>query len=165
MDIYARARTSIQSWTHDTPLPTTYPQVHSKLQPWHHFHPPAQQWIPIHTSADTINSTSDQAEPSRAPDSELALLTWNIDGASPQTQERVSEIITYITHLNPKLNIIFFSKKSPRQPCSRFCQTRAFAHPGSQVKARTWHGAAGLLSQRHYYRKPALHPTRAQNPR
>ncbi|KAJ5196128.1 hypothetical protein N7449_006607 [Penicillium cf. viridicatum] len=108
MDIYADIRTSIISWKNDTPLPTDVP-ADPKFQPWHQFNPSSQQWNPI--------SANDNTEPTHAADhtsSDLVLLTWNIDALSERTQERVIEILTFITQLDTNVDIIFLQEVSQR---------------------------------------------------
>lgn len=109
MDIYARVRSSIMSWKNDTPLPTDVPE--SKFQSWNQFDPNSQQWDPVRAN--------ENAEPPRADDtsstsSDLVLLTWNIDALSERTQERVPEILTFITQLDSKPDIIFLQEVSQR---------------------------------------------------
>ena len=40
------------------------------------------------------------------------LLTWNIDATSSQSQDRVTEIIKFITSLDPPVDVIFFQEVS-----------------------------------------------------
>ncbi|KAJ5513380.1 hypothetical protein N7463_002932 [Penicillium fimorum] len=107
MDIYARVRSSITSWKHDTPLPTDLP-ADPKFQSWHQFDPNSQKW--------DLLSANENAEPPRAdePSSDLVLLTWNIDALSERIQERVTEILTFITHLDSKVDVIFLQEVSQR---------------------------------------------------
>ena len=42
----------------------------------------------------------------------LVLLTWNIDATSSRPQERVTEIIKFITGLEPKVDIVFLQEVS-----------------------------------------------------
>ncbi|KGO69165.1 hypothetical protein PITC_095780 [Penicillium italicum] len=100
MDIYAHVRTSIVSWKSDTPLPTDVP-ADPKFQSWHQFDPNSQRCDPV--------SVNENAEPACADNtsSDLILLTWNIDALSEQTQERVTEILGFITQLNSNVDIIF----------------------------------------------------------
>ncbi|KAJ5405244.1 hypothetical protein N7465_006528 [Penicillium sp. CMV-2018d] len=108
MDIYAHVRTSIMSWKSDTPLPTDIP-TDPKFQSWHQFNQSSQQWNPV--------SANENTEPPHATDdtsSNLVLLTWNIDALSEKTQERVTELLTFITELNTNVDIIFLQEVSQR---------------------------------------------------
>ncbi|KAJ6188500.1 hypothetical protein N7519_003408 [Penicillium mononematosum] len=111
MNIYARIQSNIMSWKHDTPLPTDVP-ADPKFQSWHQFDANSQQWDPV--------SANENAEPEPAPartgdtPSDLVLLTWNIDALSERTQERVTEILAFITQLDAKVDIIFFQEVSQR---------------------------------------------------
>ncbi|KAJ5383755.1 Endonuclease/exonuclease/phosphatase [Penicillium concentricum] len=107
MDIYARVRTSITSWKHDTPLPTDL-SADPKFQSWHQFDPNSNQWDPV--------SANETAEPPRADElsSDLVLLTWNIDALSEGAQERVTEILTFITNLDSNVDVIFLQEVSQR---------------------------------------------------
>ncbi|KAJ5463201.1 Endonuclease/exonuclease/phosphatase [Penicillium sp. IBT 31633x] len=106
MNFFGRARTNILSWTHKTPLPPS-DQSYSRFQSWHYFGP-AQQWI-----ATRPDNTSDPANPTKQGNtSNLVLLTWNIDATSSRAQERVTEIVTFLTGLDPKVDIIFLQEVS-----------------------------------------------------
>ncbi|OQE47497.1 hypothetical protein PENCOP_c001G08508 [Penicillium coprophilum] len=107
MDIYARVRMSITSWKHDTPLPTDL-SADPKFQCWHQFNPNSKQWDPV-----SANETAEQPHADGA-SSDLVLLTWNIDALSERTQERVTEILTFITQLNSKVDVIFLQEVSQR---------------------------------------------------
>ncbi|KAJ5835739.1 hypothetical protein N7447_001765 [Penicillium robsamsonii] len=107
MDIYARVRTSITSWRHDTPLPTDLPGD-PKFQSWHQFDPNSQQWNPVSATENAESPRVDE------PSSDLVLLTWNIDALSERTQERITEILTFITHLDSKVDVIFLQEVSQR---------------------------------------------------
>ncbi|KAJ5773202.1 hypothetical protein N7457_008098 [Penicillium paradoxum] len=103
MDIYARMRSSIVSWKHDIPLPPDLP-VTSKFQSWYSFNIPSQQWDPV-----SPNKTTDPPH-SNTPD--ITLLTWNIDALSKRSTDRVAEILTFITTITPKADIIFLQEVS-----------------------------------------------------
>jgi tyrosyl-DNA phosphodiesterase 2 len=106
MNFFARARTGFMSWMHETPLPST--EAYPKFQSWHHFDP-VQQWVswdPTRLNNTTPRSTNTENIP------KLVLLTWNIDATSSQTQARVTEIITFITDLDPKVEVIFLQEVS-----------------------------------------------------
>ncbi|KAK4860882.1 hypothetical protein LT330_004613 [Penicillium expansum] len=107
MNIYAHVKTSIMAWKNDTPLPTDVP-ADPKFQSWYQFDPTSQQWDPV--------SANENAEPARTDDSssDLVLLTWNIDALSKRTQERVTEILTFITQLDSNVDIIFLQEVSQR---------------------------------------------------
>lgn len=105
MNIFAQARASILSWAHATPLPSTN-QAHPTFQSWHHFDP-VLQWISLPS-----NARRDHAEPTRGRNTDLVLLTWNIDATSPRTQERITDIVTLITGLDPKVDIVFLQEVS-----------------------------------------------------
>ncbi|KAF7628618.1 hypothetical protein AFLA_003969 [Aspergillus flavus NRRL3357] len=109
MNFYARARASLLSWTHETPLPTADSKWYPKFQSWHHFHLSLQQWVAI-----TDNDTRDHTEPPRDDDepSDLVLLTWNIDATSARTEDRVTDIITFVTQLDPGVRIVFLQEVS-----------------------------------------------------
>ncbi|KAJ5164304.1 Endonuclease/exonuclease/phosphatase [Penicillium coprophilum] len=107
MDIYARVRTSIASWKHDTPLPTDL-SADPKFQSWHQFNPNSKQWDPVSANENAEEPHTDGAS------SDLVLLTWNIDALSERTQERVTEILTFITQLNTKVDVIFLQEVSQR---------------------------------------------------
>ena len=109
MNFYARARASLLSWTHETPLPTADSIWYPKFQSWHHFHLSLQQWVAI-----TDNDTRDHTEPPRDDDepSDLVLLTWNIDATSARTEDRVTDIITFVTQLDPGVRIVFLQEVS-----------------------------------------------------
>lgn len=106
MNFFARARAGFMSWMHETPLPST--EAYPKFQSWHHFDPVHHwvSWVP--TSLSNTNPKS--ANPENTPD--LVLLTWNIDATSSQTQARVTEIITFITDLDPKVDVVFLQEVS-----------------------------------------------------
>ncbi|KAE8152852.1 Endonuclease/exonuclease/phosphatase [Aspergillus avenaceus] len=106
MNFYARVRTSLLSWMHETPLPTTDSHTSLKFQSWHHFHQDLQQWVPA------TNNDLQQATPALNTSPNLTLLTWNIDATSPRTEDRVTEIITFITQLDPQVHVIFFQEVS-----------------------------------------------------
>ncbi|CAG8909642.1 unnamed protein product [Penicillium egyptiacum] len=105
MNIYTRVKSGLTSWKNDTPLPTDL-STDPKFQRWHQFDLNSQQWEPV--------SANENAEPSRTDDSDLVLLTWNIDALNERTQERVTEILTFITQLNPSVDIIFLQEVSQR---------------------------------------------------
>jgi len=106
MNFFSRARTNILSWMHETPLPSS-DQAYPKFQSWHYFDP-VQQWIPTRT-----NNTNERAKSTNDGDtSDLVLLTWNIDATSSRTQERVTEIVTFITGLDPKVHVVFLQEVS-----------------------------------------------------
>ncbi|KAJ5206560.1 Endonuclease/exonuclease/phosphatase [Penicillium cf. griseofulvum] len=106
MIFFSRARTNILSWVHETPLPSS-DQAYPKFQSWHHFDP-VQQWIPTRS-----NNTNEPAKSTSEGDpSDLVLLTWNIDATSSRTQERVTEIVTFITGLDPKVHVVFLQEVS-----------------------------------------------------
>lgn len=105
MKLFARARASILSWAHATPLPSA-DQAYPTFQSWHHFDP-VLQWV-----STPSNATSDHAEPTSGNNIGLVLLTWNIDATSPRTQDRVTDIVTYITGLDPKVDIVFLQEVS-----------------------------------------------------
>ncbi|OJI80473.1 hypothetical protein ASPTUDRAFT_78529 [Aspergillus tubingensis CBS 134.48] len=107
MDIFTRAQTSFLSWKHGTPLPSGA-GASPKFQSWHTFDP-VQSWITTRSDIDT-NTPTDPA--GGADTSRLVLLTWNIDGTSPQTEKRVTEIITCIIGLDPRPDIIFLQEVS-----------------------------------------------------
>jgi tyrosyl-DNA phosphodiesterase 2 len=109
MNIYARVQSNIMSWKHDTPLPTDVP-ADPKFQSWNQFDATSQQWDPV-----CANENAEPA-PARTDDtpSDLVLLTWNIDALSERTQERVTEILAFITKLDAKVDIIFFQEVSQR---------------------------------------------------
>ncbi|KAJ5440419.1 Endonuclease/exonuclease/phosphatase [Penicillium cf. griseofulvum] len=117
MIFFSRARTNILSWVHETPLPSS-DQAYPKFQSWHHFDP-VQQWIPTRS-----NNTNEPAKSTSEGDpSDLVLLTWNIDATSSRTQERVTEIVTFITGLDPKVHVVFLQEG-----------------PGSQANEMILHG-------------------------
>ncbi|CAG7944373.1 unnamed protein product [Penicillium olsonii] len=109
MNFLKSARMSFISWMHETPLPSTgsiaaYPE----FQSWHQFDP-VQQWVSwAPTHLDNASLKPNNAEST----SNLVLLTWNIDATSSQTQQRVVEIITFITNLDAKVDVIFFQEVS-----------------------------------------------------
>ncbi|KXG47452.1 Endonuclease/exonuclease/phosphatase [Penicillium griseofulvum] len=106
MNFFSRARTNILSWIHETPLPSL-DQAYLKFQSWHHFDP-VHQWSPTRS-----NNTNEPAKSTKEGDpSDLVLLTWNIDATSPRTQERVTEIVTFITGLDPKVHVVFLQDVS-----------------------------------------------------
>ncbi|KAE8377730.1 Endonuclease/exonuclease/phosphatase [Aspergillus bertholletiae] len=109
MDFYARVRTSLLFWTHEIPLPPVDAKSFPKLQSRHYFHHSLQQWAPV-----SNDDTREHAQPLRDNDglspSDLVLLTWNIDAASARTEDRVTETITFITHLNPTVHIVFLQE-------------------------------------------------------
>lgn len=107
MDIFTRAQTSFLSWKHGTPLPSGA-GASPKFQSWHTFDP-VQSWITTRSDIDT-NTPTDPA--GGADTSRLVLLTWNIDGTSPQTEKRVTEITTCIIGLDPRPDIIFLQEVS-----------------------------------------------------
>jgi tyrosyl-DNA phosphodiesterase 2 len=91
---------------HETPLPSA--AAYPKFQSWHHFDP-VQQWVSwVPTRLNNTNPKSTNTE--NTPD--LVLLTWNIDATSSQTQARVTEIITFITDLDPKVDVVFLQEVS-----------------------------------------------------
>ncbi|KXG48192.1 Endonuclease/exonuclease/phosphatase [Penicillium griseofulvum] len=93
------------SWKHDTPLPTNV-KADSKFQLWHQFNPNSQHWDPVN---------NENAEPTHTDtSSDLVLLTWNIDAFGELTQERIAEILTFITELNSKVDVIFLQEVSPQ---------------------------------------------------
>ena len=107
MDFFTRAQTNLLSWIHGTPLPSAA-HTSPKFQSWHTFDP-VQKWIPTASDANK----NDPAEPNRVNDTpDLVLLTWNIDATSPQTEERVTDIITFITALDPRVDILFLQEVS-----------------------------------------------------
>lgn len=80
-----------------------------RFQPWYHFDPKDQQWHP--KSLDTTARIG--AEPSHGGGRpSLVLLTWNIDAGASRPQERASEIITAVTQLDPRADIIFLQEVS-----------------------------------------------------
>ncbi|CAG8397303.1 unnamed protein product [Penicillium salamii] len=88
------------------PLPPT--EASPKFQSWHHFDP-VQHWVsvaPTRLYNTSVNSTSAGSP------SDLVLLTWNIDATSSRAQDRVAEIITFVTNLDPKVDVIFFLEVS-----------------------------------------------------
>ncbi|CAI7607040.1 unnamed protein product [Penicillium viridicatum] len=96
------------SWKKDTPLPTDI-RTDPKFQSWHQFNPNSQQWNPV--------SANENTEPPHANDdtsSNLVLLTWNIDALSEKTQERVTELLKFITELDTNVDIIFLQEVSQR---------------------------------------------------
>ncbi|KAJ5189380.1 Endonuclease/exonuclease/phosphatase [Penicillium cf. griseofulvum] len=105
MDIFAQIRSMV--WKHDTPLKTDL-LPDPKFQSWHQFNPNSQHWDPV--------SPNENAEPPHADDttSDLVLLTWNIDAFAKRTQERIAEILTFITELESKVDVIFLQEVSPR---------------------------------------------------
>ncbi|PIG89872.1 hypothetical protein AARAC_008610 [Aspergillus arachidicola] len=109
MNFYARARASLLSWAHETPLPTADSKWYPKFQSWHHFHQSLQQWVAI-----SDNDTRDHTEPPRDNDkpSDLALLTWNIDATSARTEDRITDITTFVTQLDPGVHIVFLQEVS-----------------------------------------------------
>ncbi|KAJ5622656.1 hypothetical protein N7528_005888 [Penicillium herquei] len=111
MDFITRVQSSFMSWKHGVPLPSTVPPP--KFQSWYTFDP-TQKWIPLVPRSDTNPNEPTDPESSEAAnksDSPLALLTWNIDATSPRTEERVTDIITYITGLG-QIDIIFLQEVS-----------------------------------------------------
>ncbi|KAJ5178882.1 endonuclease/exonuclease/phosphatase family protein [Penicillium capsulatum] len=105
MDFFARAQTSLLSWMHETPLPSV--QTSAKFQSWHTYDI-RQGWVPASSP-----NTENPAKPHSGRDtSHLVLLTWNIDATSPRTEERVTNIITTITGLDPSVDIIFLQEVS-----------------------------------------------------
>ncbi|KAJ6015139.1 endonuclease/exonuclease/phosphatase family protein [Penicillium herquei] len=111
MDFFTRIQSSFLSWKHGILLPSTVPPP--KFQSWYTFDP-VQKWIPFVPRSDTnpTNLESTDSEPNEpANKSPLALLTWNIDARSPRTEERVTDIITYITGLD-QIDIIFLQEVS-----------------------------------------------------
>ncbi|OJJ99166.1 hypothetical protein ASPACDRAFT_43828 [Aspergillus aculeatus ATCC 16872] len=107
MDLNTRTQTNTLSWTREAPLPHRE-DLHPRFQSWYQFDP-AQKWIPTQTDADS----SDHAEPTLGGDaSNLVLLTWNIDAGSSQAQERATDIITYLTRLDPPVDIVFLQEVS-----------------------------------------------------
>lgn len=109
MELFAQAWTNILSWKHGTPLPFEN-HTHSEFQPWHHFDPDRMRdWTPIHP-----NTASHPAEPAdkTTASNHLVLLTWNIDATSSRPEERVTEIINFITGLDPKVDIVFLQEVS-----------------------------------------------------
>lgn len=113
MDIYAHAQTRPQSWIHETPLPAPEAGTHPKFQHWHHFDPAAKQWVPFRPSSkETSENQTKLPQETTTSSKDLVLVTWNIDAASPYAQERASEIITFITGLNPSPTLIFFQEVS-----------------------------------------------------
>ncbi|KAJ6030660.1 uncharacterized protein N7446_000278 [Penicillium canescens] len=109
MNFFARARTGFMSWMHETPLPST--EAYPNFQSWHHFDP-VQQWVSwVPTRLNNTNPRSTNTENiQNIP--KLVLLTWNIDATSSQTQARVTEIITFITDLDPKVDVVFLQEVS-----------------------------------------------------
>ncbi|KAI2726215.1 hypothetical protein CBS147332_3102 [Penicillium roqueforti] len=106
MDIYVRVRSSIMSRKNDTPLPADVPDP--KFQSWHQFDPNSQQW-------DLVGANEDgESQHAEDTSSDMVLLTWNIDALSDGTRERVTEILTFITHLESKVDIIFLQEVSQR---------------------------------------------------
>lgn len=117
MDIYARAQTSSQTWTHEVPLPPPEPQTHRRFQHWHHFDPAARQWVPTRpasTSNDTRDNQTETSQECPSQSTDLVLVTWNIDAATSHAQERVADIITFITGLDPIPDIVFFQEVSKK---------------------------------------------------
>ncbi|KAJ5116948.1 hypothetical protein N7456_001296 [Penicillium angulare] len=106
---FTRAQLGFLSWKHEVPFP--YAAHAPQFQSWHTFDS-TQTWIPIFLPTNPDSHTNNLAEPNEtASISRLALLTWNIDGASPRTEERVTDIITHITDLQ-EVDIIFFQEVS-----------------------------------------------------
>lgn len=118
MDIYAHAQPDTQSriQEQETPLPPPERHTNTKFQRWHHFDPATKQWAPTHPTTNTSNDRqNNKSEPFRnvtKSPQDLVLVTWNIDGASPHAQERVTDILTFITGLDPKPSIIFLQEVS-----------------------------------------------------
>ena len=109
MNMYTHVQSKIMSWKHDTPLPTDVP-ADPKFQSWRQFDANSQQWDPVSANEDagpTAARTDDTP-------SDMMLLTWNIDALSERTQERVTEIVAFITQLDAKVDIIFFQEVSQR---------------------------------------------------
>ncbi|GKZ25933.1 hypothetical protein AbraIFM66951_002457 [Aspergillus brasiliensis] len=107
MDLFTRVQTSFLSWKHETPL-SSGNYTSPKFQSWHTFDP-VQGWIA--TRSDIYTNTP--ADPAGGSDtSGLVLLTWNIDATSPQTEKRVTKIITCIIGLDPRVDIIFLQEVS-----------------------------------------------------
>ncbi|KAJ5806868.1 hypothetical protein N7474_010460 [Penicillium riverlandense] len=114
MNIYARAQSNVLPWIRDTPLPTTSPEAYPRFQSWHHFHHSTQGWVPIRTSDNTSNSPGNLPEQPSSSDGpcHLVNLTWNIDAGSACARERARDIVTYLTQLDPKVDIIFIQEVS-----------------------------------------------------
>lgn len=104
MDLYTRLRRHILSWTHETPLPTVNSESWPTFQYWNHFHHASQQWIPVTRDKETpLNDVGP---------SNLTLVTWNIDATSARAEDRVTDIITFITESHPEVHIIFLQEVS-----------------------------------------------------
>ncbi|KAJ5708686.1 endonuclease/exonuclease/phosphatase family protein [Penicillium malachiteum] len=111
MDLFTRLQSSLMSWKHGVPLPSTIPSP--KFQSWYTFDP-IQKWISLVPRSNTDLNSSTDSEPNEAAnksESTLALLTWNIDATSPRTEERVIDIITYIIGLG-QIDIILLQEVS-----------------------------------------------------
>lgn len=109
MDIFAHVWTSILSWKHDIPLPYE-DEAHSIFQSWHYFDPVRMRdWT--HIGSNNAKGPTEPADKA-ATSNRLVLLTWNIDATSSRPQERVTEIIKFITGLEPKIDIVFLQEVS-----------------------------------------------------
>ena len=106
MDFFTRAQTEFLSWKHGAPLPSgSY--TSPKFQPWHTFDP-VHNWIATRSDLNT----NSPAGPDGNGDTPLVLLTWNINATSPQTEKRVTDIITSIMGLDPVVDIVFLQEVS-----------------------------------------------------
>lgn len=113
MDLFIRAQSSFLSWKHETPLPYAVPPT-PRFQSWYTFDS-VQKWTPyVPARSDTSPNLNNSTKIDEIPTCDilpLALLTWNIDATSPRTEERVLDIITYITVLD-QVDIIFLQEVS-----------------------------------------------------
>ncbi|CAG8192384.1 unnamed protein product [Penicillium salamii] len=91
----------------ETPLPSP-DQGRPIFQPWHSFDPAHAQWIPTRSSLP-----GDPVQPVHEKDtSDLVLVTWNIDSGAERAKDRAAALITFITDIEPKVDIVFLQEVS-----------------------------------------------------
>jgi tyrosyl-DNA phosphodiesterase 2 len=106
MALFSRVRTQFLSWSQNTPLPVDTPDASPIFQTWHEFDSSTKQWNHVDTTR------TDNRQVSANQDSELTVVTWNVDSSATSPESRISAVISHILSLNPAVVIIFFQEVS-----------------------------------------------------
>jgi tyrosyl-DNA phosphodiesterase 2 len=111
MNLFSHVRTEYLSWSNNTPLRFDEPDAAPTFQRWHEFDAETKRWSHVnHTSATRNSQNSQNIQKYTKKDSQIELVTWNVDSTSAMPESRMSAIISNILEVGPSVDIIFLQE-------------------------------------------------------
>ncbi|KAH7176321.1 Endonuclease/exonuclease/phosphatase [Dactylonectria macrodidyma] len=118
------------------------------FQPWNEFDAAVQRWVPTRpSSGSSANSDYSTALCESSPpqglenDSNLSLVTWNINGGSHSPRSRTTYILSHVLALTPPPDVIFLQEVSRVALATLLGNPRLQQHWfSSEADASNWQG-------------------------